>query len=80
MANKYAINDEELNKVIGGRTLPKNWEKIADMMAPEYVKKYKGKINYAEACEMAKQYFPDLEDQALIFEYLKKYFPEEFEN
>ena len=78
MRNSNSINDDELNKVSGGRTLPEGWEKTADAIAPTYMRKYQGKVNYAEACEMVKGYLSDPEDQELVFEYMKKYFPDEF--
>lgn len=77
MVNKGSINDNELNKVSGGRTLPENWEKIADKLAPGLLKQYKG-ITYDAACELVKTYLPDPEDQALVYDYMKKYFPDDF--
>ena len=71
------IKDDDLSKVAGGRTLPDGWEKTADMFAPSYRKQYPD-VTYAEACDMVKVYFSDSEDQELIFEYMKKYFPDEF--
>lgn len=78
MAEKKILNDNELASISGGRTLPEGWEKIADMLAPSYIKQYQGKVDYAGACELVKSYLNDPEDQELIFEYMKKYFPEEF--
>jgi len=67
------LPDELLDLVSGGRTLPDNWEQIADQLAPSYKKQYPN-VTYEEACRMIKVYFPDKDDQKLIFEYIKKYF------
>lgn len=66
------------NKDSKKSSLPFGWRKMADMIAPTYLKKYEGKVNYSEACEMVKEYFPNPKDQELIFEYMKKYFKDEF--
>ncbi len=66
------IPDELLQQISGG-TLPDNWQQLADMYASMYLKMYKG-VTYEKACEMLKSYFPDPEDQKLLFEYIKKYF------
>ena len=71
------LKDDDLNKVTGGRTLPEGWEKIADMWAPAYMKQYPD-VTYAEACDIVRENCSDPEDQELIFEYMKKYFPDEF--
>ena len=75
MENKIEVPMELLELAAGGRTLPDNWEEIADSLAPQYQKMYKD-ITYEQACMMVKQLLPDPEDQELLFEYLKKYFPE----
>ena len=73
---KISLDDLALSKISGGRTLPKDWEKIADLYAPSLLKQYKG-YTYEQACAKLREYFKDEEDLALLYEYIKKYFPQE---
>ena len=66
---------EELEVVSGG-VLPEGWEKMIDQFAPMYIKQYKN-VTYDEACKLIAEQLTDKDDQALVFEYIKKFFNED---
>lgn len=69
---KEKLTDELMNMVSGG-TLPKGWEKMADSLAPMYMKQYPD-VTYEEAVEILRSFVTDDEDFELLKEYMKKYF------
>ena len=75
MRKENMIKDEELELISGG-VLPEGWEKIVDQYAPLYIKQYKN-VTYDEACNLIAKQLTDKDDQALIFEYIKKFFNED---
>ncbi len=75
--NKNKILDDKMLKLVSGGSLPKGWQKIADMMAPGLLKQY-GDVTWEEALEILGQHVTDPDDFEAIKEYMKKYFPDQF--
>lgn len=75
MTDIKKLDDSDLNKISGGRTLPDNWEDIAKKIEPFYLKMY-GKLTYEQACKKLEEYFSDEEDLAILRDYIKKFYPE----
>lgn len=69
------IKDEELEAISGG-VLPEGWQELVDKLAPVYMKQYKN-ATYDMACKLIAEQLTDKDDQALIFEYIKKFFNED---
>ena len=78
MDSNKRIDESTLEEIFGGRTLPENWEKTADMYAAVLKNKY-GNLTYEEACAKLREFFTDEDDLALLYEYIKKFYPE-FQN
>ncbi|MBQ3295761.1 MAG: hypothetical protein IJH00_04725 [Erysipelotrichaceae bacterium] len=73
--SKYSISENDLEKVIGGMALPKNWQILAKVYEKEILASF-GHLTYEEACTVIRGYFPAEEDQKILFEYIKQYYPE----
>ncbi len=74
--SKYSVNENNLEKVIGGMALPKNWKVLAKMYEKVILEKF-GDLTYEQACDVVREYFPDEADQRVLFEYIKEnYYPD----
>lgn len=76
MEDKKELSLDSLDSVSGGSELPDNWEQLAEVLAPMYLKKYAGKT-FEEACDVVRSFLKDPEDQEKIINYMKKYFPDQ---
>lgn len=75
MSTKKAVDDINLEKVSGGRTLPEDWEKIAEQLKPMLLKTY-GNLTYEQACAEVDKNYPDEDDRMIIKEYIKQFYPQ----
>lgn len=75
ISSKYSVNENDLEKVNGGMTLPKNWKVLAKLYEKQILEQF-GDLSYEEACKVICQYFPAEADQKVLFEYIKQFYPE----
>ena len=75
MNSKKSIDDNYLDQVNGGMSLPKNWKQLAIMYESTILQMF-GDLTYQQACAKIDEYFESDTDRKILKEYIKKYYPE----